>query len=199
MNMLTLKRSSAALLAAAGVLALGVAPASATVHNEGNPEMDWEVTPSILGNSVTAYNRDRAVTEYNRDRAVEELGGGEVEEEDENVIVLEADILFASNEWELPSNAGNKIAELVEEIPDGASVEVHGHTDSLPVDEARFDFDNQELSENRAEAVADVLSDERSDLSLDVEGFGDSDPAVDEDPEDPATFAANRRVEIRYD
>lgn len=195
--MLSLKKSSAALLAVAGVLGFGVVSASAAVHDEGNPEVDWEVTSSTLGDSVSAYDRERAITEYDLDRAVEVLGGGEPEEE--KVIVLEADILFSSNEWELSSTAGNRIAELVEEIPEGATVQVHGHTDSLPVDESRFDFDNQELSENRAEAVADVLSDERSDLSLDVEGFGDSEPAVTEDEEDPSTFAANRRVEIRYD
>lgn len=38
----------------------------------------------------------------------------------------------------------------------------------------------------------------RPDLELTVEGFGDSDPAVTEDEDDPDTFAANRRVEIRY-
>src|SRR5699024_11436902 len=121
---------------------------------------------------------------------VEYLGGSEVEEED--VIVLETDILFAAMEWDLPGSAGPKIGELVEEVPEGAAVDVHGHTDSNPVPEG-YDFDNQVLSENRAEAVAEVLADERGDLELNVEGFGEDQPAVEEDEEDPSTFAANRR------
>ena len=99
-------------------------------------------------------------------------------------------------EWELPEGAGPAIADLAEEVPEGATVAIHGHTDSNPVPEA-YDFDNQELSENRAQAVADALAEERPDLQLSVEGFGDSNPAV-EDDEDRSTFVANRRVEIRY-
>lgn len=156
-----------------------------------------------MNDFIFAPDADDFIVRFDPDDFIDRLGTPDYEEredsEEDNVIVLEADILFRSNEWELPSSANAKIAELVEEIPEGASVQVHGHTDSLPVDESQFDFDNQELSESRAEAVADVLSDERSDLSLDVEGFGDSQPAVDEDEEDPSTFAANRRVEIRYD
>ncbi|MGO1193365.1 MAG: OmpA family protein, partial [Nesterenkonia sp.] len=77
-------------------------------------------------------------------------------------------------------------------------VEVNGHTDSNPVPEGH-DLDTQVLAENRAEAGAEVLGDERPDLELSVEGFGEDQPAVEEDEEDPDTFAANRRVEIRYD
>lgn len=100
-------------------------------------------------------------------------------------------------EWELPDSASSAIAELTDEVPEGAVVDVHGHTDSNPVPEPH-DFDNQELSERRAEAVADVLEEERPDLELNVEGFGEDEPAVSEDEDDPSTFAANRRVEIRY-
>lgn len=114
-----------------------------------------------------------------------------------DVVVLETDLLFAAMEWELTPAANSAIVELVEEVPEGAVVGVHGHTDSNPVPEGH-DFDNQEFSERRAEAVAEVLEEERPDLELEVGGFGDSDPAVTEDPDDPSTFAANRRVEIRY-
>ncbi|NLS11101.1 OmpA family protein [Nesterenkonia sp. MY13] len=154
------------------------------------PREEGTMTVGLHGLEV-----EDSITRYDLDDAVEYLGG---ESEDEDVIVLETDILFSPNEWELPEVAPTRTEELVEEVPEGASVNVHGHTDSLPVDETQYDFDNQELSENRAQAVADVLSDVRPDLELTVEGFGDSEPAVTEDEDDPDTFAANRRVEIRY-
>ena len=182
------------------VLLGGTSSASAsdedTPSEQAPPEEPEGISSSSFAESVTRFDPSGSRTTFDPDGSIEHLGGAESDEE--NVIVLEADILFSSNDWELPSSAAAKIAELAEEVPDGASVEVHGHTDSLPVDESQFDFDNQELSENRAQAVADGLADQRSDLSLDVEGFGDSRPAVTEDEEDPSTFAANRRVEIRY-
>ncbi|EYT49849.1 OmpA family protein [Brachybacterium muris] len=77
-------------------------------------------------------------------------------------------------------------------------MQVGGHTDSRPVDRSQYDFDNQQLSEHRAQAVAAALAADRPDLTLEVEGFGDEQPAVSEDPDDPSTYAANRRVELRY-
>src|SRR5699024_12595346 len=79
------------------------------------------------------------------------------------------------------------------DVPDGAAVSVSGHTDSVI-----GAVDNQELSENRAEAVAEVIEAARDDLDLQVAGFADTQPAETEDPEDPSTFAANRRVDIVY-
>lgn len=179
--------------ALAAALLFPLTPASADQEIQEKPEAPDEITPGMLADSVTRYSP--VITTYDADASVEELGGTEAEEED--VIVLETDILFAAMESELPGSASSAIAGLLEDIPDGAAVDVHGHTDSNPVPEG-YDFDNQELSENRAEAVAEVLEEERPDLTLNVEGFGDSDPAVAEDPEDPSTYAANRRVEIRY-
>lgn len=187
-------------LSAAGVgllvsFLVPLAPAAAESEPEvqEKPESPAEVTTGMLADSFTQYSP--VVTQFSAEGSVESLGAEESEEED--VIVLETDILFAAMEWELPDAASSKIGELVEEIPDGAAVDVHGHTDSNPVPEG-YDFDNQVLSENRAEAVADVLAEERPDLALNVEGFGESDPVVEEDEDDPSTFAANRRVEIRY-
>lgn len=187
-------------LSAAGVgllvsLLVPLAPAAAESEPEvqGKPESPAEVTTGMLADSVTQYSP--VVTQFSAEGSVESLGAEESEEED--VIVLETDILFAAMEWELPDAASSKLGELVEEIPDGAAVDVHGHTDSNPVPEG-YDFDNQVLSENRAEAVAGVLEDARPDLDLSAEGFGEDQPAAEEDEEEPDTFAANRRVEIRY-
>ena len=173
--------------AALTLLALSSAPALADGAIDEPPAQPFELTEEIVQRSITVYDPASSITEL-----------GSTEPEEEGVLVLETDILFSSNAWELPAGAEATIAELAADIPDGASVQVSGHTDSLPVDPSRFDFDNQELSENRAHAVADALAEERPDLDLEVSGHGAEQPAVSEDPEDVSTLAANRRVELRY-
>jgi outer membrane protein OmpA-like peptidoglycan-associated protein len=78
-----------------------------------------------------------------------------------------------------------------------AVVAVHGHTDSKGEDVC-----NQQLSEDRARAVAEVISAARSDLELEIEGFGETRPVASNgtsDADDPEGRAKNRRVEIRCD
>lgn len=179
-----LTAGSATLLA----LALVTPHAVAEVISDGPPEPGFEVTEEVLSDSITRFDAAESITS---------LGGTDTDTE-EDVIVLETDILFASNAWELPAPAASKIVELAAEVPEGATVQVGGHTDSRPVDRSQYDFDNQQLSEHRAQAVADALAAERPDLTLEVEGFGDEQPAVSENPDDPSTYAANRRVELRY-
>lgn len=179
-----LTAGSATLLA----LALVTPHAVAEVISDGPPEPGFEVTEEVLSDSITRFDATESITS---------LGGTDTDTE-EDVIVLETDILFASNAWELPAPAASKIVELAAEVPEGATVQVGGHTDSRPVDRSQYDFDNQQLSEHRAQAVADALAAERPDLTLEVEGFGDEQPAVSENPDDPSTYAANRRVELRY-
>lgn len=167
---------------------LVASPAAAGLGDLEPPEEPWEqLTPEILNASVFSSDPERSVLEL-----------GEADQEtEEDVVVLQTDILFSPNEWDLPGSAASRIGELVEEIPDGAAVRGHGHTDSRAVPEVD-DFDDQELSEVRTQAVADVLEEQRADLHLEVEGFGDSQPAEAEEDEDPSSFAANRRVEIRH-
>ena len=179
-----LTAGSATLLA----LALVTPHAVAEVISDGPPEPGFEVTEEVLSDSITRFDAAESITS---------LGGTDTDTE-EDVIVLETDILFASNAWDLPAPAASGIVELAAEVPEGATVQVGGHTDSRPVDRSRYDFDNQQLSEHRAQAVADALAAERPDLTLEVEGFGDEQPAVSENPDDPSTYAANRRVELRY-
>ena len=179
-----LTAGSATLLA----LALVTPHAVAEVISDGPPEPGFEVTEEVLSDSITRFDATESITS---------LGGTDTDTE-EDVIVLETDILFASNAWDLPAPAASGIVELAAEVPEGATVQVGGHTDSRPVDRSQYDFDNQQLSEHRAQAVADALAAERPDLTLEVEGFGDEQPAVSENPDDPATYAANRRVELRY-
>lgn len=184
----------AALALAGGILLSTTVPAAADEEElPDSPPEQPDGAPSI-DEFVNAPDADDFPKRYDGADFIDELGAPS---EEEDVIVLETDILFSAMEWEIPAGAGSTIAGLVEEVTEDATVQVHGHTDSNPVPE-KYDFDNQVLSENRAEAAAEVLDEERPDLTLEVEGFGDTDPAVTDDPEDPSTYAANRRVEIRY-
>lgn len=197
MHRTALRRSTAAasLAASALLLALGAPAALAEGETEGPPEQPFEITDEILQRSITVYDPARSITEYDPARSITELGGSEPAEDE--VIVLEADILFPSNAWDLSDGAAARIVELAAEIPEGATVQVGGHTDSLPVDRSQYDFDNQQLSENRAQAVADALTAERPDLTLEVTGHGDAKPAAGGGGDD-AGNAADRRVELRY-
>lgn len=178
-------------VAAAAALLLSVPAARADVTS---PDDLPDPTPDQLARSVHAWEVNN-VHQWSIDGAVGELETV-VNEGEKTTISLATDILFTPNSWELPGAADERIADLVDEIPDGAQVQVDGHTDSTPTGE---DFDNQQLSTRRAQAVADVISGARADLDLQVEGLADSEPAEAEDPEDPATYAANRRVEIIYE
>lgn len=187
-------RPLAALVLTGGMLLSTTVPAAADEEQlpDGPPEQPQG--QAAAEEFIDAPDADDFPKRYDGADFIDELGAPS---EEEDVIVLETDILFSAMEWEIPAGAGSTIAGLVEEVPEDTTVQVHGHTDSNPVPE-KYDFDNQVLSENRAEAAAEVLDEERPDLTLEVEGFGDTDPAVTEDPEDPSTYAANRRVEIRY-
>lgn len=115
----------------------------------------------------------------------------------ETTISLSSDILFDFDSSTVKDAAKTRIRELVADIPDGARIEVHGHTDSKGDDDY-----NQSLSEDRAQAVADVISDERSDVELDVEGYGETQPVAPNESrgeDDPDGRAENRRVEIAYE
>lgn len=156
------------------------------------PEQPPTPTAAQLENSVTLFDRDNVLL-FSVDGSVVPLETTATEQ-GETTITLATDILFEPDQWDIPANAADRIVELVADIPDGAGVQVSGHTDSI--DGA---VDNQELSENRADAVAAVIADARPDLELEVAGYADSRPAVTENPDDPASYAANRRVEIVYE
>ncbi|MGY5766575.1 OmpA family protein [Brachybacterium sp. DNPG3] len=178
------------------MLVLTASPALADGEAEGPPEQPFEITQEVIDKSITVYDPADSITVYDPAASVTVLGSAEPAEDE--VIVLEADILFSSNAWDLSDGAADRIAELAAAIPERATVQVGGHTDSLPVDRSRYDFDNRELSEHRAQAVADALAAERPDLTLEVTGYGSEQLAVPESADVPSTLAANRRVELRY-
>ncbi len=193
----TTRLRSTLTVALAGALLLGVAPVAAgddLAQQTPPPAPEGGVTPQLLHDSVRTFTAADHVRTFDPGEHVASLGDGVASVEGETTISLSTDLLFAENSWELPGSAPRRIAALVEDVPTGATVQVHGHTDTQQP--TGHDFDNQELSERRAQAVAGVLEEERPDLRLEVAGFGDTRPAVTEDADDPATHAANRRVEI---
>ncbi|GAA1973980.1 hypothetical protein GCM10009718_07420 [Isoptericola halotolerans] len=120
----------------------------------------------------------------------------ETETGDSTLVTLTADLLFDFGSVELTDRAAEVVEELAGEIPQGATVRVDGHTDSVG-----SEGDNQRLSEERAGAVADVLRDARGDLDLQARGHGETDPVADNTvggEDNPAGRALNRRVEVTY-
>ena len=177
---------------------LALAPAFADEEEvdafEALTSFELDVDPNDY---ITRLTGDRHITTLSDEGYVDQAEQIR-EDRGETTISLSADILFNSHEWQISDSAANRIEELVAEVPTDAGVVVTGHTDSRPTAD-HVDFDNQELSENRAEAVANVIEQARPDLALETSGVAADQPAVQEDEDDPETFAQNRRVELVYD
>lgn len=118
-------------------------------------------------------------------------------EEPEGVTVdVAADVLFAQDSADLAPEARAVLEDVgaqVRERAVGGSVSVVGHTDSQAGDAY-----NQELSQRRAEAAAQVLGPvvEGAGLELLVEGRGESEPVADNRSEEGRQ--ANRRVSVTF-
>lgn len=115
---------------------------------------------------------------------------------DDTVVTLGADVLFEFGTARLTPTGAGRIAEVAAKAPQGANVQVDGHTDSVGGDSA-----NMRLSRQRAEAVSTAISTARPDLKLRVEGFGETRPVADNTRNGrdyPRGREQNRRVEIRY-
>lgn len=113
------------------------------------------------------------------------------------VVTLDTDILFDFDSSELSDTAKKKIKDLVKDLPTDSEITVGGHTDSKGEDDY-----NKKLSEDRAKAVAEVLTSANSDLDVTAKGFGESEPVVSNEKngkDDPEGRAKNCRVEIRYE
>ena len=119
-----------------------------------------------------------------------------VEEDESTTVRLTSDLLFRFGEHEVTKAADAAIRDLLDEVPQDAKVAVDGHTDSVGDDSF-----NDQLSERRAQAVADVLRDARPDLRLTVKGHGERQPIAENEADgkdNPAGRAKNRRVEVSY-
>lgn len=116
-------------------------------------------------------------------------------------VSIPSDVLFEFGEYTLSSEAEQIIADVAEKLNEeaaGENVVIAGHTDNVDGHDI-----NQPLSENRAEAVAEVMEpllDES--ISTETQGHSFNEPLVpNEDAEGngiPENRAINRRVSFRY-
>jgi outer membrane protein OmpA-like peptidoglycan-associated protein len=191
---LTAAVTTAALLGSAAM------PASASTDDG----YDWpgiealelgEPAQEQLVESVTEYVVAGSVIQYVTEGSVDSVDDT-TQDGGETVVTLSSDILFDTDDASLSNGAKAKIATLVAEVPNGATMKVYGHTDSVD-----SDAHNQKLSDRRAEAVAAAVRSARSDLRLDVRGFGETQlekPETGDEESMAQARAENRRVEIRY-
>lgn len=146
-----------------------------------------QIDNSIVELEPEIYDLDKGIEDVETTKA----SGGNT------VVTLDTDILFDFDSSELSDTAKKKIKELVTDLPTDSEITVGGHTDSKGEDDY-----NKKLSEDRAKAVAEVLTSENSDLDMTAKGFGKSEPVESNEKngkDDPEGRAKNRRVEIRYE
>ncbi|WP_167199445.1 OmpA family protein [Brevibacterium pigmentatum] len=146
-----------------------------------------QIDNSIVELEPEIYDLDKGIEDVETTKA----SGGDT------VVTLDTDILFDFDSSELSDTAKKKIKELVKDLPTDSEITVGGHTDSKGADDY-----NKKLSEDRAKAVAEVLTSENSDLDVAAKGFGESEPVESNEKngkDDPEGRAKNRRVEIRYE
>lgn len=190
---------SASACTVALVAALAVAAPSSASTTDDPPELltlddvGGEPDPDAVASATHTFEPERFARTFELDGRIESVETVETEGEDVTV-TLASDVLFDPSSAELSTVAAERVGELVAEIPDGENAQIDGHTDSVDREEL-----NQELSERRAQAVADAIAETRPDLTLEVTGYGESRLKQPEDGDDVAEDRAqNRRVEIRY-
>lgn len=108
------------------------------------------------------------------------------------LLVTMADVLFDFGKYNLRPGAREALAKLsgIVLAHPGLELDIEGHTDSVGSDET-----NQKLSEKRAEAVRDYLTQQGLDPHvLRMRGFGETMPVADNDTSKGRQ--QNRRVEI---
>ena len=112
------------------------------------------------------------------------------------VLRFDSAVLFQVNEFEVLPEAAAVLAEVAPALIEaGRSIEINGHTDANGSDEY-----NQELSQERAQAVADELRALGVNVEMTITGHGETQPVATNYNEDGTDNEAgqrqNRRVEI---
>src|SRR5699024_5022898 len=72
-----------------------------------------DVTDDMLADTITQSVPNDYITAYDIERSIEELVDAETD--DGNVIILEADILFEAMQWQLSTQAEDRIEDLIDE------------------------------------------------------------------------------------
>jgi outer membrane protein OmpA-like peptidoglycan-associated protein len=189
---------SVAIVTATGT-ATGASAAGSTGEPTGRPGIDV-LTLDDLGGEPSQSSLDWASLEHGGvgfdqklDHTISSVQVVETEGEDV-LVTLASDLLFDVDSADLGEVARQRVTELAASVPQGATLAVDGHTDSVASTEH-----NQGLSERRAQAVADVVAAARPDLVLEVRGHGETDLKEAETGDEAASARAqNRRVELRY-
>lgn len=120
----------------------------------------------------------------------------EAESGEQVSIDIAADVLFAFDSADLSDEAVARLGEVAAEVGERAApgaLTIVGHTDSNGSDAY-----NDDLSQRRAQAVADVLGPALTDADLDisVEGRGESEPVADNGSDEGRQL--NRRVTVGF-
>ncbi|MGO1316778.1 MAG: OmpA family protein [Cellulomonadaceae bacterium] len=171
---------------------------------DGDLEPQVRTTPVPLGEGWPELPSSRriaaadpaAVTFPLVARTGDAAGATETSETSEEVeVTLGADFFFDTGSWALKDGTAARIDEIAADVSARAAGEVVviGHTDSVP----DSDVGNQQLSENRAEAVAALLREAvGNDVELSVQGRGESEPVASNSTDEGR--AQNRRVTVTY-
>lgn len=146
--------------------------------------LDLSVVSSAPVNPLISYSEDLSTTTHTETT------------QESTTVSLGSDVLFDSSSAELAGDAQAVIEEAARSLAahEPGPVRVVGHTDSVDDDDV-----NQTLSEQRAQAVADVLATliDGAEYPLEVSGRGESEPIADNDTDEGR--ALNRRVELSID
>lgn len=185
-----------AILTAAGlaVTPWGQSGPSADFPDDQRLESFTSFTSEQLRESVVEFDGEVFIVPLTP--AIEPLES-ERDEDGDRVVSLMSDILFDFGSADVRGGGQAGIEAALDDVPDGAGLEISGHTDSIGSDES-----NQELSERRAEAVAAIVRESRPDLDLTVVGHGESQPVEPNEiagNDHPAGREKNRRVELRVE
>lgn len=121
---------------------------------------------------------------------------GRSESGEEVSILLSSDVLFETGSSDLTSDSEEIIEQVASEIDQSSSqeVKVDGHADDTGEDSV-----NIPLSEDRAQAVEEAVSDliTRDEINFETEGHGSADPIADNDTEEGKD--RNRRVTVTFE
>jgi len=155
------------------------------------------ITPEMRDVATLTLDWDSAALPLNPEPATIPVQTQSKADTGDTTISLVSDILFDFGSYELTPAAQTAIPDILKDIPQGIPVAVNGYTDSIGTD-----ADNLVLSQQRAQAVADVVSQARPDLKLTVTGYGETNPVApntnSDGSDNPIGRSQNRRVEIVY-